>query len=138
MCDHLCNRSTRRYESLLSNIEKTANPISKNYLMNTTVDGVNAWEVAEELEGFLFDFVCSELYDRRNQLTNFEAGNGFEAWRQIHLEFAGGGPIANVGGFRRIQEYPRCEDLKKLERHLADWEELINKYGQNLLRCPEE
>ena len=56
----------------------------------------------------------------------------------MHLEFAGGGPIANVGGFRRIQEYPRCEDLKKLERHLADWEELITKYGSNLLRCPEE
>ena len=138
MNDHLCNRSSRRYESLLVNIEKTEDSISKVKLMNTTVDGVNAWEVAEELEGFVFDFVCPDLYDRRNQLTNFEAGNGFEAWRQLHLEFAGGGPIANVGGFKRIQEYPRCEDLKKLEKHLADWEELISKYGSNLLKCPEE
>ena len=48
--DHLCNRSTRRYESLLDNIEKTREEITKASLLNTTVDGVNAWEVAEELE----------------------------------------------------------------------------------------
>ena len=48
--DHLCNRSTRRYESLLLNIEKNTGEISKFNLMNSTVEGVNAWEVAEEIE----------------------------------------------------------------------------------------
>ena len=104
--DHLCNRSTRRYESLLDNIEKSKTEIVKESLHKSTVDGVNAWEVAEELEGFIFDFVNQDLYERRGQFTNFEAGNGFEAWRQINLEFVGGGAIANVGGFRRIQEFP--------------------------------
>ena len=27
--------------------------------------------------------------------------------------------------------------MKKLGQHLADWEEMIGKYGQNLMRCPE-
>ena len=107
--DHLCNRSTRRYESLLVNIEKSSGTIFKTTLMNTTVDGVNAWEVAEELEGFIFDSVNQDLYDRRNQFTNDEPGNGFEAWRAMCIEFAGGNAFANIGGFRRIQEYPRCE-----------------------------
>ena len=138
MKDHLCNRSTRRYDSLLNNIEASTSEIRKTNLVNSTVDGVNAWEVAEELEGFIFDFVDQALYERRGQFTNFEQGNGFEAWRQIHLEFVGGGAIANVGGFRRIQEYPRCDDLRKLHQHLADWEELVNKYGQNLMICPDE
>ena len=94
--DHLCNRSTRRYESLLDNIEKSKVEIVKESLHKSTVDGVNAWEVAEELEGFIFDFVNQDLYERRGQFTNYEAGNGFEAWRQINLEFVGGGAIANV------------------------------------------
>ena len=136
--DHLCNRSTRRYESLLDNIEKTRDEITKASLLNSTVDGVNAWEVAEELEGFVFDFVDQHLYERRGQFTNGEPGNGFEAWRQLVLEYSGGSAIANVGGFRRIQEFPRCEDLKKLGQHLADWEETIGKNGQNLMRCPDE
>ena len=79
ICDDLCTPSSRRYESLLANIEKTEDHITKAYLTNTKGDGVNAWEVAEELEGFVFDFVRSELYDWRNQLTNFEPGNSFEA-----------------------------------------------------------
>ena len=138
MRDHLCNRSTRRYESLLHNIEMSQGEILKDSLLQSTVDGVNSWEVAEELEGFIFDFVNSDLYDRRQQFTNGEAGNGFEAWRQLFQEFAGGSAIANVGGFRRIQEFPRCEDIRKLGQHLADWEQLINQYGKNLQSCPVE
>ena len=138
MQDHLCNRSTRRYESLLRNIEKSQDEILKISLLQSTVDGVNSWEVAEELEGFIFDYVNASLYERRRQFTNNEPGNGFEAWRQIYLEFAGGSAIANVGGFRRIQEFPRCEDLHKLGQHLADWEELITEYGSNLQSCPME
>ena len=53
MRDHLCNRSTRRYESLLQNIEKSQDEILKSNLLQSTVDGVNSWEVAEELEGFI-------------------------------------------------------------------------------------
>ena len=98
--------------------------------MNSTVDGMNAWEVSEELEVFIFDFLDQNMYERRNQFTNGEAGNGFEAWRQMYLEYCGGGSIANVGGFRRIQEYPRCEDVRKLGQHLADWEEFVTKYGK--------
>ena len=56
--DHLCNRSTRRYESLLESIENSSNPITKTSLLISTVDGVNAREVAEELEGLIFDYVC--------------------------------------------------------------------------------
>ena len=104
MQDHLCNRSTRRYESLLRNIEKSQDEILKSSLLQSTVDGVNSWEVAEELEGFIFDYVNASLYDRRRQFTNNEPGNGFEAWRQIYLVFAGGSAIADVGGFMRIQE----------------------------------
>ena len=53
--------------------------------------------------------------------------------------WSNGGPaIANVSGFKRIQGLPRCEDLKNLGQHLADWEETIGKYGQNLMRCQEE
>ena len=78
------------------------------------------------------------LYERRRQFTNNEPGNGFEAWRQLFQEFAGGSAIANVGAFRRIQEYPRCEDLNKLGQHLAEWEELITEYGKNLQSCPME
>ena len=81
MKDHLCNRSTRRYESLLDNPEKTRDEIPKASLMNSTIDGVNAWEVAEELEGFVFDSVDQHLYERRGQFTNGEPSNGFEAWR---------------------------------------------------------
>ena len=32
--------------------------------------------------------------------------------------------------------FPKCEDMKKLGQHLADWEEMIGKYGQNLMGCP--
>ena len=138
MKDHLCNRSTRRYESLLEKIEKSEHEIRKINLLNSTVDGVNAWEVAEELEGFLFDYVNPALYDRRKQLTNCEPGNGFEAWRQNVQEFSGGSALANVGGFRRIQEFPRCDDVSRLGKHLADWEELITMYGQALMNCPAE
>ena len=76
------------------------------------------------------------MYERCNRFTNGEAGNGCKAWSQMYLEYSGGGAIANVGGFRRIQEYRRCEDVKTLGQHLADWEELVTKYGKNLMQCP--
>lgn len=78
MRDHLCNISTRRYESLLQNIEKSQDEILKSSLLQSTADGVNKWKVAEELEGFNFDYVNSNLYERCGQFTNNEQGNGFE------------------------------------------------------------
>lgn len=51
MQDSLCYRSTRRYESLLNITENSNGEILKLYLRTSTVDGVNAWEVAEELAG---------------------------------------------------------------------------------------
>ena len=100
MKDHLCNVSTRRYESLLDNIEKTRDGIKKMSLLKSSVAGVNEWEVAEELEGFVVDLVDQHLYERRGQFTNGERGNGFEAWRHLVLEYSGGPAIANVGGFK--------------------------------------
>ena len=138
MCDHLCNRSTARYKSLLLNIENAKGEITKERLMATSVDGVNAWEVAVAMDGFIFDWVNIDLYNRREDLTSGEEGNGFEAWRRIHEECKGEGPIVNHGGFKRLQSWPKCEDIKKLHQHLADWEICLNKYGSNLKQCPQE
>ena len=85
-----------------------------------------------------FDHVDTDLYERRNQLCGAEEGNRFEAWRQIFHEHSGGGSLQTVGGFRRFIEYPRCERLNGLQKHLADWEELVRKYGKNLMQCSGE
>jgi hypothetical protein len=138
MLDHLANRSTPTYKSVIAQIEAHTNPILQANLENAYIDNVNAWEVATALDGFIFDHVDTDLYERRSQLCGSEDGNGFEAWRQIFLEHSGGGSLQTLGGFRRLIEYPRCERLNGLQKHLADWEELVKKYGKNLMTCPGE
>ena len=81
MADHLSNRSSTRYRSILSRIEECKEPITKANIENTLIGSMNAWDISQAIEGFIFDHVSVELYERRAQLCNQEESNGFEAWR---------------------------------------------------------
>ena len=72
----MTNRSSTRYRAILKLIEQSPEPIKQQYLEETFIDGVCAWDVAQTMEGFIFDHVDSDMYERRAQLCG-EEQDGF-------------------------------------------------------------
>ena len=134
--DHVC-RSTQAWRPLLDYISKTPTPIKKSWLATNNVNGINAWDVAQMLESFCIDWCPKSMYRRRIALCGGELGNGFEFWRLLHLHYRGGTDAVEFGGVRRLQEYPRCADVKKVSEHLDDWLEVLSTYGSELEQCPK-
>ena len=57
-------------------------------------------------------------------------------WRLLHIEFQGGTDAVEYGGVQRLQESPRCTDLKRLGGHIDDWLDVLSTYGSELEHCP--
>ena len=89
-----------------------------------------------KLEGFLVKWLSDSLYNRRVQLCGNEAQNGFEMWRLLYSEHAGGSAAVNLGGMRRLQEWPRCASIQNLTSALDDWRHCLEKYNVELLNAP--
>ena len=57
-------------------------------------------------------------------------------WRYLFQEFQGGSEAVNLGGARRLQEWPRCNNLGQLAGHLDDWVECLQTYCSEMLHAP--
>ena len=136
MVDHLC-RSTQRWRFLMEYAAKCKVPFTKEWLMQTNVDGINAWDLSTILEAFLVDWFPKAMYRRRIPLAGGSHGNGLEMWRRLHAEFKGDDDAIEFGGVRRLQEFPRCNDIKLLTSHLDDWLEVLSTFGSELEHCPK-
>ena len=90
-------------------------------LMATEIDGFNAWGISMELATFTLKFVDQAIYDDRLTLFGKEDLNGFEFWRNLHVQFGGGAEIVAVGGFKNFLNYPSCSTEKTLLKHMSDW-----------------
>ena len=106
--------------------------------MATEIDGFNAWEISMELASFTLKFVDQDIYDDRSTLFGKEDLNGFEMWRNLHVQFGGGGEIVAVGGFKNFLNYPSCSTEKTLLKHMSEWETTMNKYGGAIRQNPTE
>ena len=120
MLDHLA-RTNSHWRVILKALQAAPNPINKDWLLGQWVQGVNAWELAEKLETFICTWVNDALYSTRVQLAGgpLEAGNGFEMWRTLFHEHHGGVEAVQLGGMRRLQEWPKCTTIGNLDKHLA-------------------
>ena len=97
---------------------------------------MSAWELAEELEGFLVMWLNETLYEQRLQLSGREMGNGFEMWRLFFYKYRGGDAAIVMAGITRLQEVGRCDKIDSLDDHLNAWEGLLAEHGKELLNCP--
>ena len=133
--DHCC-RSTLRWRNILEYIQVLKHPIPRSWLMQSNLDGINGWDVATLLEAFLVDWFPKDMYRRRIPLAGGEQGNGFEMWRLLYQEYQGGTEAVEFGGVRRLQEFSRCTDIKKLNDHIDDWLDVLSNFGAELEQCP--
>ena len=102
MVDHFAD-STQKYRALIDQIGKAKLPITGDALKATQVDGFNAWEIAMELESFTMKWVSKDIYDNRSSLCGGEDSNGFELWRNLHVQYSGMDSMAvQVGGFKNF------------------------------------
>ena len=133
MIDHFAI-STQQYRALIENIGKATQPITKADLIQTQVDGFNAWEVSEELCTFTLKWLDEKIAKDRYHLCGGvgQENNGFELWRKLYTRYGGGSKIVSVGGFQRFTHFPRCENLQNLEGHMAEWERLKDEYAGSL------
>ena len=134
--DHMC-RSNQRWRQVLDFVQTGTQYISKQWLEGTNIDGINAWDLAVMFESFVIDWLPKSMYTRRTQIAGGEFGNGFELWRRLYMENQGGDDAITFGGLRRLQEFPRCEQLAKLSEHLDDWLDVLSTYGHELEHCPK-
>ena len=92
---------------------------------------------AAEMSRIAFDWVCGwlpqRLCNRRLQMAGREFGNGFERFRKLRLKYEGTGTIMDVAGADCLHQYPKCRSEKELEEHLDAWEEMLDKYGGQLI-----
>ena len=136
MVDHLCI-SHKGWRPLLKQIESFTAHANRAMLETWYIEGVNAWALSEELEGFLMLWLGEKLYNQRHQLSNRETGNGSEVWRQLFFKYRGGDAAVAMEGVSRLQEFQRCEKLDHLEDHLNNLESLLNEHAKELLHCPD-
>ena len=134
--DHMC-RSTHRWRDILDYVQRGKSPISERWLRSDHVDGVNAWDLSVMFESFVIDFLPKSMYARRTQIANGEFGNVFELWRRLFLEYQGGSDAVDFGGMRRLQKFPKCENLTRLSEHIDDWLDVLANYGSELASCPK-
>ena len=88
------------------------------------------------MEAWLVDWLSDSFYRRRKQLSGGEKGNGFEMWRWMFNEFQSGSDAINLGGSRRLQDWPRYSKIESLSAHLDDWVDCLETYSAELLSAP--
>ena len=118
-------------------LSQSHHPIKKQWLLGQNIDGISGWDLSTMLESFMVDWFPKNMYRRRVQLAGGELGNGFEMWRLLHIEYRGQNDTVEFGGVRRLQEFPRCTDLKACSAHLDDWLDILCQYGSELEHCPK-
>ena len=57
-------------------------------------------------------------------------------WRWLYNEFQGGSDAVNLGGARRLQDWPRCTKIENLSQHLDEWVECLETHCTDLLHAP--
>ena len=132
------SRTNPRWKHILEYCAKYPNPIRREDLIRTHCDGVCAWELALKLDLWLADWFNMNLYNRRVQLAGGrdQAGNGFEVWRQLYLQYAGGSSAVRHGGQARLKDWPKCTNIMNLEAHLDGWKACLDEYGHEMFAAP--
>ena len=108
--DHLC-RTNRQWRTILETLQSAPHKMTKAWLLGQSHCGYNGWELSETLEAWLVDWLSDSFYHRRKQLSGGEKINGFEMWRWMFNEFQGGSDAINLGGTRRLQDWPGCNKI---------------------------
>ena len=137
MKDHIA-RNNHRWAQMLEFVAECKTPVTKEDLWGIRCDGVNAWTLALKLNSFLADWLNADLYGRRTQLAGgvSQKGNGFEVWRQLFVQFAGGTTAVKHGGQMRLKDFPKCRDVLKLEAHLDAWTNCLEEFGSQMYAAP--
>ena len=125
MIDHRC-RGTMHWRHLLEWCSGSPTAFTAQWLKMNNVQGVNSWDLSTMLEPFLVEWFPKGMYRRRVPLAGGTMGNGFEMWRLLHIENKGGGDAIEFGGVRRLQEFPRCNEVKHLNEHIDDWLDVLS------------
>ena len=135
--DHLA-RSNGDWKHVLCSLETAEFPITREWLSSSHIHGNSAWDLSTKLETFISTWVSDSLYGRRVQMAGGKAqeGNGFEIWRQLYHEHHGGANAVQLGGMRRLQEWPKCTSIGNLNQHLDAWLECLETHNQELLAAP--
>ena len=135
--DHLA-RSNGDWKTVLCSLETAEFPITREWLSTSHIHGNSAWDLSTKLETFISTWVSDSLYGRRVQMAGSKAqeGNGFEIWRQLYHEHHGGANAVQLGGMRRLQEWPKCTSIGNLNQHLDAWLECLETHNQELLAAP--
>ena len=114
-------KATQKYRTLLARVSQIKKPILKADLMNTQLDGFNAWEVALEMESFTVRFLNKDMFSDRLELCGNEEHNGMELWRNLYAKYSGEGKLAVMtGGLQKFLAFGKCDNHKFLLTHLAD------------------
>ena len=61
-----------------------------------------------------------------------EFGNGLELWRRLRKRYEGSGTICELAGVDGLQSFPKLKNMKDLEEHIEDYEEMVDLYGGGL------
>ena len=138
LVDH-CADSTTRWRRILKQCEESPGPISMTYLKSLAIgQGYTAWDLSEDLEGFIVKYVNESIYNRRYAYTRGEEGNGFEMYRNLFNQFEGGSTLVRMGGRKLLNDYGRCPSKGDVQEYFEDWLELMGKHAPDLLTNAEE
>ena len=137
MIDHL-KGSTIRYEGVMTMVRASTVKLTKEILANSEIDGFNCWEISQELGRFTKKWLGSGFtgQDAFYTLCGGSEINGFELWRNLQIQYGGGGTVVEVSGHRNFLNFPRCSSESGLVAHLDSWEKALAEHGQNLRENP--
>ena len=129
--DH-CAITNDRWRVVLDYIGKLEAKISFADMEGKTMDDYPLKDLAKIFFNWISAWLPKRLYNKRVQLSGGEFGNGLELWRNLRVRFEGSGTICEVAGADALHSFPKCKQMKDLEEHLDDWEEMVDLYGGGL------
>ena len=96
--DHLVACNPKWY-TVIQNIESERAHLTLARIgTSPLLPGVNMLDLTHELFSFLGTVVGESVHKKRLRLAGGEKGNGFEMWRRLFVDNAGGGELADLSG----------------------------------------
>ena len=118
-----------RWRVVLDYVAKCPQIFSFAEMGTQTMDNYYLHDLARILFNWISAWLPKRLYNKRLQLAGGEFGNGLELWRRLRIRYEGTGDICEVAGVDGLHAFPKCKQVKELEEHLDDWEEMVDLYG---------
>ena len=133
--DH-ASMTNPNWRRLLDKVRKMNDRITWQWMSMNCIDGLQPRDLTMLSVylwgGVLGTVMTDQQLQRRQALAGGEGGHGFELWRVLYWDHAGGAQQCHLQGLKQFMAFPKCKDVNTLNAHIGEWYKYRNAYGNEI------